>query len=595
MAPFKVKAVYEYSSGHEDDLKFGLGQIITITDEDDADWYGGEYQDENGTKHEGIFPRNFVEKYEPTAPPRPTRARTRRETDTAPVPPDAVPTTAGRDDAVDWNQASAPAPDLESEGSNHRAAQAQSSAGAAAPTTLPNATLAMTTKAAAEIPLPSPSAISSPPPSTALGREGSISLQSRGAPPPVTEKPSSFKDRIAAFNKAAPPPAPYKPSGLSASSGSANFVKKPFVAPPPSRNSYVPPQREAPVAKVYRRDEDPEVKEMEAEAMENAERAGLVPSKSTEGDDGDQPKPTSLKERIALLQKQQLEASQRQAELAAKKERAKKPATSRRSMSQDRGDAATVQAEDLPPLPQAPEMRADNESTGRRSVDEPRPTSSQHHGSHRRGVSRSGPSDVGGDAQETEGLGFGPPDALEQVTEREETVESPPAGPTSTTTVLANVPVDNEAEMGDQSEGGDEQEEEKEEEEEEEEEEEVDPEVRRKEELRARMAKMSGGMGMPGMFGMVPMATPPPLPKKKKSIALTTSASPDYESEMPPRGAPPVPMMALPGMSAKPMDDSAREDMTPTPVASTPSAPRPPSRGTTLSGPDESGRKTPEG
>ena len=59
------------------------------------------------------------------------------------------------------------------------------------------------------------------------------------APPPVAEKPSSFKDRIAAFNKtAAPPIAPFKPGGQGNTTG---FVKKPFVAPPPSKNSYIPP------------------------------------------------------------------------------------------------------------------------------------------------------------------------------------------------------------------------------------------------------------------------------------------------------------------------------------------------------------------
>lgn len=71
---FKVKAVYDYTSPHEDDLHFPTGQIITVTDDEDDDWYSGEYVDASGVKQEGIFPRNFVEKYEPTAPPRPVRA-----------------------------------------------------------------------------------------------------------------------------------------------------------------------------------------------------------------------------------------------------------------------------------------------------------------------------------------------------------------------------------------------------------------------------------------------------------------------------------------------------------------------------------------
>ena len=72
--PFKVKALFEYTSSHDDDLPFDVGQIITVTEVEDDDWYCGEYVDDAGGKQEGIFPRNFVEKYEPVAPPRPTRS-----------------------------------------------------------------------------------------------------------------------------------------------------------------------------------------------------------------------------------------------------------------------------------------------------------------------------------------------------------------------------------------------------------------------------------------------------------------------------------------------------------------------------------------
>ena len=89
--PFKVKAVYEYTSPHEDDLHFPNGQIITVTEEEDDDWYSGEYVDAEGVKQEGIFPRNFVEKYEPQAPPRPVRSvRPKKEAEqAAPAQPPA--------------------------------------------------------------------------------------------------------------------------------------------------------------------------------------------------------------------------------------------------------------------------------------------------------------------------------------------------------------------------------------------------------------------------------------------------------------------------------------------------------------------------
>ena len=71
--PYQVKALYEYASPHDDDLSFPNGQILTVTEEEDADWYYGEYLDHTGAKQEGLFPRNFVKIHEPETPPRPSR------------------------------------------------------------------------------------------------------------------------------------------------------------------------------------------------------------------------------------------------------------------------------------------------------------------------------------------------------------------------------------------------------------------------------------------------------------------------------------------------------------------------------------------
>ncbi|KAJ1333341.1 myosin tail region-interacting protein MTI1 [Microdochium nivale] len=81
-APFKVKALFEYTSAHEDDLPFAIGQVITVTEVEDADWYVGEYVDNSGTKHEGIFLRTLSKSTSPLRP-RPTRSR-KKEPDTAP-------------------------------------------------------------------------------------------------------------------------------------------------------------------------------------------------------------------------------------------------------------------------------------------------------------------------------------------------------------------------------------------------------------------------------------------------------------------------------------------------------------------------------
>ncbi|KAK3994841.1 hypothetical protein QBC44DRAFT_34879 [Cladorrhinum sp. PSN332] len=524
---FKVKALYEYNSGHDDDLAFEIGQIITITDEEDADWYGGEYIDEAGNKQEGIFPRNFVEKFEPAAPPRPTRPRSKKgpeqaapETSSAqppPIPaPDSPKQTAPEPEPVrapspdQTVSAPPPAPEAAPEPPVPKPVQpVQAPAPAVAPA--PPVPQPVEAPAAKSPPAPKPAPVASKP----------------SGPPPVAEKPSgnSFKDRIAAFNKAsAAPVTPFKPSGLSAGGGST-FIKKPFVAPPPSRNAYIPPVNQAPVAKIYRRDEDPDVKEQEAEVLENAGKAGLVPSSSTnEGEEADdQPKPLSLKERLALLQKQQMETAARHAEAAAKKEKPKKPPVRKRL---DSHDAAAEGEAVAPPL----ERRDTEDAHGRSSLDESHPPRVPHPNRRRssKGVEPNdgNEADLSGAGETTEGQ--------EDLTEKEEDNK-----------------VKHVATAQKQEEDNEEADEE---EDEEEEEEDIDPEVRRKEELRARMAKMSGGMGMPGMgipglFG----APAPILPKKKK--AAPERRSEDHEEPSSPTArAPPVPMpgIPLPGLSRPP-------------------------------------------
>ncbi|KAI1377537.1 hypothetical protein F4677DRAFT_444129 [Hypoxylon crocopeplum] len=519
--PFKVKSIYEYTSNHEDDLPFGIGQIITVTDEEDADWYGGEYVDNLGVKQEGIFPRNFVEKYEPTAPPRPTRARKKETESTAgpsspPLPPPAVPSSPPPADEPTYFPSEVP----------HEEPRVASPPPPAAAPRSPTAPVAPVAKPPESAPIPAPVHVEPKVPEPASPRVATHAAPKAPAPgparpsPPVTEKPASnsFKDRIAAFNKpAAPPVAPFKPSGLA--SGSSGFIKKPFVAPPPSRNAYVPPPRDVPTTKVYRRDEDPEVKASQAESLENAEKAGLVPTGAPEGQGEDQPKPTSLKERIALLQKQQAEAAQRHAEAVAKKEKPKRP-PKKRTESEEAPPAA--EAAEIPlPL----ERRDTAEIASKSSLDEPRPPRQSL--TVRR---KSSAAQRENDGNEADMSGAGDTEGQdENLTERDDSDDK-----SRPHTGTAPEPEITEGE------------------EEVEQEEDVDPEARRKEELRARMAKMSGGMGFHGMFGppgMMP-AGGPATTKKPKTSPPAERRSTDVErpssSRMP---APPVPtMMVLPGM-----------------------------------------------
>ncbi|KAK3687386.1 hypothetical protein B0T22DRAFT_534800 [Podospora appendiculata] len=522
---FKVKAVFEYTSGHEDDLAFPIGQIITVTEDDDPDWYGGEYVDDNGATHEGIFPRNFVEKYEPTAPPRPTRTRTRREPEPAGSVAEAaaVPTPLSPD--PDNEPVKPFSPSL-------AASSFPASPAPAPPTPAPAPASAPAPEAPAPKPVqaqrvlapppPPPQQAEAPSPAAAAPPPKPAPAQSKAAgPPPVSEKPSSFKDRIAAFNKAAAPPlAPFKPSSLG--SGSSGFIKKPFVAPPPSRNAYISPPQQAPTAKVYRREEDPEIKEQEAETLDNAGKAGLVLGSSHEPEaDEDQPKPLSLKERLALLQKQQMETAARHADAVAKKEKPKRPAKKRMDSQNviEEGEAAAPAAPaPLPPL----ERRDTGELPVRSSLDESHPPRVSH--SSRRKSSRGVEPNDGNEA-DMSGAGDTTEDPAD-LTERDDSDER------SKHVATAAKQDDDDLDA-----------------EEDEEDEDEDPEARRKEELRARMAKMSGGMGMAGMPG-IPLfgAPPPPLPKKKKAAPERSEEHED--PPLSPTTRPPVPtMMALPGMS----------------------------------------------
>ncbi|PWY74612.1 hypothetical protein BO94DRAFT_559737 [Aspergillus sclerotioniger CBS 115572] len=534
--PFTVKAVFEYASSHDDDLNFAIGQIITVTAEEDAEWYFGEYTDDSGHKQEGIFPKNFVERYEPPAPPRPTRpSRPKKEADVAPPPEPAV-AVAVEPPATEPPRA--PEPEVE-----------ETPAPVPQPPQSPPPALASPIREFPSPPKPVPAPVPQAPPSQIS--EPAPKTSTKPPPPAVAEKPtgSSFRDRIAAFNKpAAPPIAPFKPGGLS--SQNSSFVKKPFVAAPPSRDAYVPPPRDPP-RKIYRRDEDPEVQERAAREPPVSETRPLSSGGAEEGAE-DQPKPTSLKERIALLQKQQMEQAARHAEAAQKKEKAKRPPKKRLESHEE-----AMPAEDM-----ATEEPASTESARDHSVDTlkagppPAPQAPMSPPPVQELVSDANDADDSA-AADTE-------DAEETSTSKEDYDER------ARTEVQHEAQAESqqvEEQVEEHEAPGDEEEQE----EEMEEEEEIDPEVKRKMELRERMAKMSGGMGMMGFFGAPGgMPVPGAAPRKPKAPVEAERPSGEYERAGP-TAAPPVPVMALPGMNVAkptvtPSVEKEEEETLPSPV-----------------------------
>lgn len=525
--PFQVKAVYEYSSPHDDDLSFPIGQVITVTEEEGDDWYYGEYTEQSGTKTEGLFPRNFVKHYEPETPPRPLRpSRSKKE------PTSSRAATEGPSIA-EPESTTAPLPNEEPYSFDD---PSQETAGAVnEPVRIANPT-----------PVAPPNPVTTKP---------ALSASSKPAPAPASEATAksssgSFKDRINAFNKAAAPPlAPSKPSGLGALGGSG-FIKKPFVAPPPSKNAYVPIPRETPPQKVYRREEGLEA-EAQAQPTGETELAPppMVQQKNEAADGGgDQPKPTSLKERIALLQKQQMEQAARHAEAAQKKEKPKRPPKKR--MESQEHIADHEESLEGGPL----ERENSRDTMGKRSMDVPRVSTEPRARSTARSpdspeatpiVSPSWPPrQFLSDANDADMSGAADTEEGEDTSTSREETDAKHQGPTQPSSYTSpRISTEEQGRSHEQNgSSGDE--------EEEEEDEDIDPEVKKRLEIRERMAKMSGGMGMAGMFGppggMAPLPSrrqaPPPSERKPSGERKATGDSTTSR-------APPVPMMPMPGLT----------------------------------------------
>ncbi|KJX92194.1 SH3-domain-containing protein [Zymoseptoria brevis] len=516
---FKVKARYDFEAKEEDDLGFPVGQIIDVTEEVDDSWLEGKYTDPSGAIQAGIFPREFVEKYEPPMPARPTRpARTK---------PEAAP---------------APEPVAEPEEPESEEVVAPPVAVASKPKPPPRETEEVRSPTSAAQPAPPMKSEPLPAPKPVPAETASA----KKPPPPIAAKSNAFRDRIAAFNQpAAAPVAPIIPGGGKPQGNT--FIKKPFVAPPPSANSYVPPPKVETVHKPYIREEDPEIKRRREEDHAAAEAAGLTrdPEQQEEGEDV--PKPTTLKERIALLQQQQLEQAQRRADGGAEK-REKKPPVKKFSQSSEQAEAVG-EADELEQVTSRGPVVAGRQSMDRQSLDLPRerprvpstqldetPLSPVIAAPEHEPVSENdADQSAAGETTEDDAGTIGPDDSDERH------APLPPS--------RANTAPKQQADVGDEQDP---------EEGEEEEDDSMDEDTRRRLELRDRMAKMSGGMGMAGMFGP-PGAMPLPggAASKKKSTK-PRQASAENETTSPP---PPPQRVPMPGFSRKESSEAGRKSM----------------------------------
>nr|POE87914.1 sh3 domain-containing protein c23a1.17 [Quercus suber] len=508
--PFKVKAIYEYSSEHDDDLNFPVGQIINVIELEGDDWYVGQYVDESGGQREGMFPLNFVEKYEPeipTRPMRPTRARQDpAHTALAIAPMEQRPEDLAPNVVDDMKST------VNVQAESQPVAPAVNAGGHEAANVLPTSAIS---------PPPPLTRIEPPPAPKPAPAEPAIgSTKMATAPPPIVPKSNAFKDRIAAFNKVeATPIKPMQPGRQTLAGG---FIKKPFVAPPPS-NTYVPPvAKQEPVLKSYVREEDPEIRLRQEQDTAAAEAAGLTSDgPTTQGEIGDDtPKPLSLKERMAMLQEQQRLQAERNMETAQRSNKYSSAPTKKFSESSDRGTVAELENDE-------PEVVRSSEGRERKSMDISRDRPRMPSASRQ-------PMSSSPNVPEHEILSGGEEADQSAGGETTEDDDAETVGPTDDDIAVSTVPRTSAAPVheadivgqDDTAEDGEELESE------------LDEEELRKQRLRERMARLAGPQGGAGPFN--PFGAPFVSQSKKKAPrddledeAATSSKSARRTSTMP--------------------------------------------------------------
>lgn len=497
--PFKVRAIFDYESNHDDDLTFVTGEIITVISVEDDDWYLGGYTDKvTGEKREGIFPMNFVEKIVAELPPRPSRIKK------APEPKEPEP-------IMEAPTVRAPSPTF--------------------------------TSTPQPVPIQAPKSepvVSPPPPPKVIQPTSAESVKAKLPPPPPAEKSqnvaSSFRDRIAAFNKLETQ-APIKPAAPWVSSSSKpNFVKKPFVPPPPSKNAYIPPV----VSHLPkpRRDED-----VPRDAPDFTSQGPSVEEAPV--------KISSLKDRIAALQNMHLDPTG--------KPKSKPPKPKPRTESESSVTGITPVSGQVPLASAVTEGDlggleiAANEPVAVRNMELEDTVQSKDTVDPEQSVVASGKARKSVEIKRT-ATGFsdegaesaGDADVSSSGGHEPELIE-PKATSGKTTRRSEDKSDDDDESVNDVLGGVTDEGAEKEEDEGEEG---IDPEVARRLAVRERIMKMSGGMGMHGMVFGPPMGGMPPKKKATERRASGETEKREEEQRPTPAMVPIFPMggFGLPGM-----------------------------------------------
>lgn len=518
--PYQARAIYEYKSEHADDLNFSAGQIISVEAVEDEEWLRGSF-DDDGTKLSGIFPKSFVEACKPATrsvsvrpdnhttavvlaqdednaviePPSEIQGETKDlveelhdldvtekselslepTIEVAPIPGNSKKVSQ-KDNELDSLPEKAPVDDKDSQKPIADAGAMSESAIKQARTKSPLAAAENRNLDTATV----ENTVNSEP------RKPNI-VDSSQKPEGKPVKSNAFRDRIAAFNKQEAAPIAPKPLAK------PSFAKKPFIAPPPSRDAYVPSPaqnkpRLVPATNITKN------------VVNRSESEPIPQSSSIE----DAPKIGSLKDRIAALQAERAQTAAKKStptpdvsaadteELTDKGiHKGQDTASTRLVIAADIISDETIVDEGKPrQSKQPPTVPATSQSLDEELVsqDEAGPAPVHKEDS----IRSTGPGSIealakvpSGTATTESRLPFRP-----ETIEADERISAPGPPITTTPTPKQERPTSQRLETAEKVSD-------KEREEAEQEEEiSIDPEELRKQQLRERMAKMSGGMGM---------------------------------------------------------------------------------------------------
>lgn len=449
--PFKVKALYPYTSEEPDDLTFDVGQLITVDVVEDEEWYTGSYIDASGVSKSGLFPITFVE----------TVVKTPKVPRRAPAPP--LPPQPAQTEEEEQEEEVAPVKEDPQPVLSPKI-NAQASSTVVSPVT-DSAPAPLQKQVSGNKP--------SPPPTTASSTE---STEIATGPP---KKRNAFADRIAAFNAgtSSDAPTPFnQPKPVS-------YAKKPFHATP--TNSYIPHIPSVP---------KPAPQQTPAQPPRAVPESEIVHADDPEDTEEASVPNVSLKDRIKLLQQQQAAEAARAEAIAAKKKAKKEKA--RKPSDSPLEPAATGDSVKSLARTNSAGSRLDPATTGDSAI-------AEDNGDVELEQSMSPP--IAHPRQSLDHQHVAP------TIPEEEAIEDAVIEPEIETSALA------------EQESGGEDEQEDDDDDDDDEDDEEDEEEARRLALRERMAKISGGMGMPGMgmpgmmgFGGMPGSAPPPKKTKKK-------------------------------------------------------------------------------